>query len=420
MENDKNIEKIAKKIKNAGGEIYLVGGAIRDEIMGRKIGDEDYCVVGINQSRFEKLFPNAIIRGKDFAVYDIDGKEFALARKERKTGQGHKEFVIEADENITIEQDLARRDITVNSMAKNILTREIIDPYGGKEDIKNKIIRMTTDAFAEDPLRVYRASRFASTLEFEVEENTIKAMNTLKQELKYLSVERVFNEFRKALASNKPSIFFNTLRKANVLEIHFKEIYDLIGQTQPEKYHPEGDSYNHTMQVVDYSTMLTQELQIRYSCLVHDLGKGTTPKEILPHHYGHEQRGEELVGEMGRRLKVPNLWTLCGKVTAKEHMKGGKFHEMKPKKQVDFIEKVAKSRLGLEGMKIVVMCDRCRNGEFPQDVDFDKIGRKCLEEINGEYVMKKYNLKEGIELNKKIHEERINWLKKYYQSIDNK
>lgn len=418
MENDKIIKEIAIKIKKAGGQLYLVGGAVRDEIMGRKIEDEDYCVVGIAQSKFEELFPQRIIRGKDFAVYDIDGKEFALARKERKSGEGHKQFIIEAIKNITIEEDLGRRDITVNSIAKNVLTGEIIDPYGGKEDIKNKVIRMTTKAFSEDPLRVYRVARFASTLEFEVEENTIKAMNKLKQELKYLSAERVFNEFRKALASNKPSIFFNTLKKANVLDVHFKEIYNLIGQTQPEKYHPEGDSYNHTMQVVDYSAILTQELQIRYSCLVHDLGKGTTPKEILPHHYGHEQRGEELVGEIGRRLKVPNLWTSCGKITAKEHMKGGKFYEMTPKKQVDFIEKVARSRIGLEGMKIVVMCDRCRNEEFPQDINFDKIGKKCLEEINGEYIMKKYNLKEGIEINKKMHEERINWLKKYYQTID--
>ena len=420
MKNEKVIEQIAIKIKNAGGDLYLVGGAVRDEIMGRKIGDEDYCVVGINQNKFVELFPNAIIRGKDFAVYDVDGKEFALARRERKIGQGHKEFVIEADESITIEQDLARRDITVNSIAKNVLTGEIVDPYGGKEDIKNKMIRMTTEAFAEDPLRVYRVARFASTLEFDVEENTIKAMNSLKQELKYLSVERVFNELRKALASNKPSIFFNTLRNADVLDVHFKEIYDLIGQTQPEKYHPEGDSYNHTMQVVDYSVLLTQELQIRYSCLVHDLGKGTTPKEILPHHYGHEQRGEGLVGKMGTRLKVPKLWTACGKVTAKEHMKGGKFNEMTPKKQVEFIEKVAKSRIGLDGMKIVVMCDRCRNGKFPEDIYFDEIGKRCIEEINGNYVMQKYNLKEGIELNQKIHEERINWLKKYYQSIDNR
>lgn len=414
MENNKVIEEIARKIENAGGKLYLVGGAVRDKIMERKIGDEDYCVVGINQNKFEELFPSAIIRGKDFAVYDIDGKEFALARKERKVGQGHKKFVIEADANITIEQDLARRDITVNSIAKDVLTGEIIDPYGGKEDIKNKVIRMTTDAFTEDPLRVYRVARFASTLEFDVEEKTIKAMNLLKHELKYLSVERVFNEFRRALASNKPSIFFNTLRKADVLDVHFREIYDLIGQTQPEKYHPEGDSYNHTMLVVDYSTILTQELQIRYSCLVHDLGKGTTPKEILPHHYGHEQRGESRVEELSKKLKVPNLWASCGKIAAKEHMKGGKFHEMTPKKQVDFIEKVAKSKLGLYGMKIVVMCDRCRKGEFPEDVDFDKIGEKCIEEVNGNYVMKKYNLKEGIELNKKMHEERINWLKKHY------
>lgn len=420
MEKDEKIKEIAIKIENAGGKLYLVGGALRDEIMAKETVDEDYCVTHLSQKKFEELFPQAIIRGKEFVVYDIDGKEFALARKERKSGKGHKSFQIETDENITIEEDLARRDITINSIARNVLTGEIVDPYGGIEDIKNKIIRMTTDAFAEDPLRVYRVSRFASTLEFDVEENTIKAMNSLKQELQYLSVERVFNEFKKALASNRPSMFFNTLRKANVLDIHFKEIYNLIGKIQPEKYHPEGDSYNHTMMVVDYATKLTKELEIRYSCLVHDLGKGTTPKEILPHHYGHEERGEKLVGELGKKLKVPNAWTSCGKISAKEHMKGGKFHDMTQKKQVDFIEKVAKSRLGLDGMKVVVMCDKCRNDEFPKDIDFDKIGKECIKNINGNYIMQKYNIKEGIELNKKMHEERINWLKNYYQSIDKK
>lgn len=420
MVNYEKIKEIANKIDKAGGTLYLVGGAIRDEIIGRKVFEEDYCVVHLDKGEFEKLFPEANVRGKEFAVYDIEGTEFALARKERKSGKKHKDFEIETNKNITIEQDLARRDITINSIAKNVLTGEIIDPYKGREDIKNKIIRMTTKAFSEDPLRVYRVARFAATLRFTVDEYTIDTMKTIKSDLKYLSVERVFSELKKAIASDKPSIFFEVLRKANLLQVHFKEIYDLIGKIQPEKYHPEGDSYNHTMLVVDYSTKLTEELPIRYSCLVHDLGKGTTPMEILPHHYGHEERGEKLVEEIGKRLKIPKEWTLCGKISAKEHMKGGKFHEMTAKKQLEFIEKVSKSKLGLNGMKIVVMCDKCRYGVFPDNIDFDEIGKKCFKNIDGKYIMDKYNLTEGVELNEKMHIERIEWIKKYYQLIDNK
>lgn len=421
MKSEKTvINTIATKIENAGGRLYLVGGALRDEIMEKHVTDEDYCVTGISQKEFEKLFPEAHVRGKDFAVYDMYGKEFALARKERKNGKGHKEFEIQTDKTITIEQDLSRRDITINSIAKDVLTGQIIDPYNGIEDIKNKLIKMTTNSFKEDPLRVYRVARFAAILGFNVEENTIKQMRALKEELKTLSKERVFNELKKALSSDTPSIFFNVLKKADVLDVHFEEIYNLIGKVQPEKYHPEGDSYNHTMMVVDYSTKLTSRLEVRYSCLVHDLGKGTTPLEILPHHYGHEERGEKQVEQMSNRLKVPKLWEKCGKIAAKEHMKGGKFQEMTPKKQVCFIERVSKSSLGLDGMKIVVMCDKNRNGKYPKDIKFDKIGKECLEKVNGKYIMQKYNIKQGIECSKKIHEERINWLKKYYQSIDNK
>ena len=174
MEN--KIIQIANKIKENGGTLYLVGGAVRDEIMEKVAKDEDYCVTGLSQNEFEKIFPNSIIRGKDFAVYDIDGKEFALARKEKKLGKGHKEFVIETDKSITIEEDLKRRDITINSIAKDVLENKYIDPFDGINDIKGKIIKATSEAFKEDPLRVYRVARFASTLEFEVDEDTIKQM----------------------------------------------------------------------------------------------------------------------------------------------------------------------------------------------------------------------------------------------------
>lgn len=315
------IEKIAKIIEQNGGRLYLVGGALRDSLLNRPIYDEDYCVVGIEKDKFIELFPKAISRGKSFEVFDLYGKEFALARTEKKVGKGHKNFEIKTGKNITIEEDLKRRDIAINAIAKDILTGEIIDPFDGVKDIKNRIIRAIGDSFLEDPLRVYRVARFASELQFEVEEKTLKYMNELRQELDTLSKERIFVEFRKALSSDRPSIFFNTLKNAKVLDIHFKEIYDLIGSLQPLKYHPEGDSYNHTMIAVDNSVRLTDNVLIRYACLVHDLGKGLTPKEEYPHHHGHAAKGVEPVRNLSDRIGVPTAWKKAGITSSKEHMR---------------------------------------------------------------------------------------------------
>lgn len=166
--------EIAKLIENHGGRLYLVGGALRDKLLNRPIFDEDYCVVGLEKQDFLELFPNAHIRGKAFEVFDLNGHEFALARTEKKIGKGHKEFEITTNKNITIEEDLLRRDITINSIAQDVLTKEIIDPFNGQEDLKNKIIRATSTSFKEDPLRVYRVARFASELNFKVEKLTIQ------------------------------------------------------------------------------------------------------------------------------------------------------------------------------------------------------------------------------------------------------
>ena len=171
-----DIKSIANKIKQAGGNLYLVGGAVRDELLGKPTHDEDYCVTGITSEKFQELFPEAHVRGKAFAVFDIDGNEFAMARTESKQGIGHKEFEINTNPQITIEQDLARRDITINAIAKDVLTQEIIDPFNGKRDLENKIIKATTEHFKEDPLRVYRVARFATQLGFEVENETIEQM----------------------------------------------------------------------------------------------------------------------------------------------------------------------------------------------------------------------------------------------------
>lgn len=409
--------EIAQKIKQAGGILYLVGGAIRNHLLNLPVTDKDYCVTGLTKEQFQTLFPEAKIQGKDFPVFILNQTEIALARKERKVGKGHKEFEFLASPEITIEEDLARRDLTINSIAQDVLTEEIIDPFQGREDIKKRILRKTTNAFAEDPLRVYRVARFMATLDsnFLVEADTLRAMEKLKRELITLSKERVFTEFRKAISSSKPSLFFETLKQANVLEVHFPEIADLIGQTQPEKYHPEGDSYNHTMIVVDNSAKLTDNLAIRFSCLVHDLGKGITPKDMLPHHYGHDEKGIKLVQTLGNRIGVPNSWMKCGKVAAKWHMKGGIFEQMTPKKQVELIEEVGKSMLGLEGLKIVVACDKSRYLSDLQttlsQIQFAKLGKECLNSISGEKIGRKYPSLKGKAFGEKLHEERINWIK---------
>ena len=411
------IEEIATLIKQSGGNTYLVGGAVRDAILNKPIKDEDYCITGFTSEKFLQLFPNAKVRGKAFEVFDLEGKEFALARRETKIGKGHKEFVIETNEEITIEEDLKIRDITINSIAQDVLTKEIIDPFGGKEDLENKIIRATSSRFSEDPLRVYRVARIASSLNFIVSRKTLNMMNKLKDELLTLSKERVFAEFRKALETDKPSIFFKVLRDAEVLDVHFKEVYDLIGAIQPIKYHPEGDSYNHTMLALDNSAKLTKDVKVRFCTLVHDLGKGRTPKEMYPHHYNHEQRGQEPLRNLCKMLGTPNDWKKMGITAVLEHMKGGIFPQMTIAKKVSFIEKIDKSSLGLKGLQIVVYSDRCRNADSSKEeikdekYDFYKIGNKMLKTIDGEYIKKKFNLKPGIEFGKKLHEERVKWLK---------
>ena len=354
------IKEIALRIKNAGGTLYLVGGAVRDQIMGRQIKDEDYCVTGLSFDEFRKLFPKAKIQGKAFGVFVLENKEFAMARTEEKTGTGHKEFNIKTNKNITIEEDLSRRDLSINAIAQDVLTKRIIDPFNGIKSIKEKTLRAVTEKFKEDPLRVYRVARFSAELEFKVDKKTLSLMHELKDELLSLSKERVFGELRKAIKVDKPSIFFEVLKQANVLDVHFKEIYNLIGVVQPEKYHPEGDAYNHTMLSLDTVAKITQDEVVRFCVLVHDLGKGKTPKELYPHHYGHEERGIEPLRILAKRIGLPNNWKSSSITAIKEHMKGGIFYKMSIPKQVSFIERVAKSRLGLEGLQTVVYADRAR------------------------------------------------------------
>ena len=409
------IYEIASKINSNGGNLYLVGGAIRDKLLGIVNHDEDYCVTGISFDEFKELFPEAIIKGKDFPVFSIANKEFAIARKERKIGIGHNSFDVKTDKKITIEEDLERRDITINAIAKEVLTDKIVDPFNGMEDLKKNIIRAVSNHFVEDPLRVYRVARFASQFNFNVEDNTMNMMKLLKNELYSLAVERVYNELRKALLTDKPSIFFDVLKDANVLDIHFKEIYNLIGAEQPIEYHPEGDSYNHTMivldKVADKTKSLSDErkLELRFSALVHDLGKGTTPKEEYPHHIKHEERGAELVKHIGNRLKLPTRMIKCGITSCLEHMRGGIFDKMTFAKKVNFIERVNSTILGLDGLQIIVDADNM-SGDSDKN-QFADLGHEIINCTNGDEIMRQYDITEGKEVANKMHEIRVRYLK---------
>lgn len=398
--------EIANLIANTGGRLYLVGGAVRDEIMQRQISDYDYCIVGLSYEEVLELFPEALSYGKSFPVFNINGNEYALARKEIKTSSGHKGFEIISDKNITIEEDLRRRDITINSIAKDVLTGEYKDPYNGIKDIQNKIIRATSEAFVEDPLRVYRVARFAAQLDFEVSSDTIEMMKRINSELDTLSVERIYTELVKVFKSQRPSRFFEVLRNADSLNVHFEEIKNLIGKTQPEKYHPEGDAFNHTMIVLDKVASQTDNDELIFAALVHDLGKGTTPQEMLPRHLGHEERGVELVKALCEKLKLPKNYEKIGVVACLEHMRAGIFNEMRIPTKVDFIERIAKSAIGLKGMEILANADNTK----AKPLRFAGVGEEMLEKVNAKNYPKDIEYKV---LKERLRSERIEWLKNH-------
>lgn len=317
--------EFAEKIHAAGGTAYLVGGAVRDKFRGVKAHDRDYCVTGVAENTFVDAFPNVEKFGKSFPVYsvDIDAAhcEVAFARTERKVGTGYRGFEILFDPNVTIEQDLYRRDTTINAMAIELLSGELIDPFGGREDVLNKKIRAVSEHFTDDPVRALRAARQAAQFGFEICAATIEAMRSCGEELAHEPSERIFNELETALKTDKPSIFFRSLERADLLEITFPEVAQLRGKVQPIEFHPEGDAYEHTLQVLDEVAKINPKPLVRFAALAHDFGKGTTPEEMLPHHYKHEQRGLDVLRQMNRRMTLPTGWRKFATFVIREHMR---------------------------------------------------------------------------------------------------
>ncbi|HDR0921937.1 multifunctional CCA addition/repair protein [Pasteurella multocida] len=296
-------------------KIYLVGGAVRDQLLNLVVKDRDWVVVGATPD--DLLSQGYQQVGKDFPVFlhPQTKEEYALARTERKAGSGYTGFICDFSPTISLEQDLSRRDLTINALAQD-LDGKIYDFYGGLTDLKQRLLRHVSPAFAEDPLRVLRVARFAAryhTLGFTIASETRELMQQLSQsgELSNLTAERVWLETEKTLLEPHPEVYFQTLQEVGALQVLFPELAALQGVPNPAKYHPEIDTFVHTMLVLQQAVLLTENTDsdksaVRFAAICHDLGKALTPKEILPHHYGHEKAGVMPTRRLCQRFKLPH------------------------------------------------------------------------------------------------------------------
>jgi tRNA nucleotidyltransferase (CCA-adding enzyme) len=323
-------------------EVYLVGGAVRDRLLGLPHEDRDYVVVGATpQEMIAQGFRQV---GKDFPVFlhPQTKEEYALARTERKTAPGYRGFVVHADPDVTLEEDLRRRDLTINALAEDE-QGNLIDYYGGRSDLEHRVLRHVSTAFVEDPVRVLRVARYAARfadLGFGVADETMALMRAMvaEGEVDALVPERVWQELVKALAEPEPSRFFDVLRNSGALARLFPEVDRLFGVPQPEQWHPEIDTGLHSMMVVDMAARLSPDPEVRFAALTHDLGKGTTPPEILPRHRGHEQRSLELIGGLCSRLKAPRRFCELARAVARYHGMAHMIDELRPGTVLDMLQ----------------------------------------------------------------------------------
>lgn len=359
-------------LDKTGEKTFLVGGAVRDDLLGIPVYDKDWVVVGSSPAAmlaagFEQV-------GKDFPVFlhPKTKEEYALARMERKSGQGYHGFEVRFDESVTLEEDLIRRDLTINAMARDEAGL-IVDPYGGQKDLESKRLRHVSAAFVEDPLRVLRVARFAaklSNLGFKIAPETLALMRELSEsgELSCLTSERVWQEVVKALSTETPSVFFEVLRACGALAVLFPEVDKLFGVAQPEEHHPEGCAGVHSLMVLDAAAKLSSSLEVRFAALVHDLGKGLTPPALWPKHHGHEQAGVPLVKKMVKRYKLPNRVARLAEKVTEFH---GIVHQGLDKHQQPYLK--PKTYL-----KVLLSCQGLKKTEF-----FEQLLTACEADAKG-------------------------------------
>lgn len=330
---------------------YQVGGAVRDRLLGRTPKEIDWVVVGATPDALQALGYRQV--GRDFPVFlhPQTGDEHALARTERKAGAGHRGFVVHADPGVTLEMDLARRDLTINAIAEDEDGRRI-DPYGGQRDLEARVFRHVSAAFAEDPLRVLRLARFAARfadLGFTLAPETAALCQQMaaRGDLAELSAERVWQETARALMeSPRPSVYFETLRRVGALDGWFPELAALFGVPQRPDYHPEIDTGVHTLMCIDYAARQDYPLPVRVSALTHDFGKALTPPSVLPRHPGHEARGVPLVTVFCDRLRVPNRCREVALIHTREHLLIHQVRQLRPATLLALLERLQALRAG--------------------------------------------------------------------------
>src|SRR5437867_5650540 len=350
-------------------QVFAVGGCVRDRLLGRPVHDHDWVVVGATPQQMLDAGYRPV--GRDFPVFlhPQTQEEYALARTERKTAPGYHGFSFHADPTVTLEQDLARRDLTINAMAEDAQGR-VVDPFGGQRDLQDRVLRHVGEAFAEDPVRILRLARFAARLpDFQVAPETMALCRQMVAagEVDALVAERVWQELAGGLMEPAPSRMLQVLRDCGALARLLPEVDRLWGVPQPEQYHPEIDTGPHLLLVLDTSARLSAPLPVRYACLCHDLGKGTTPGDLLPRHHGHEARSVALLHEMSDRLRVPSDCRELADVVAREHGNVHRSGELNAAALMRLLERCDALRRPdrFEQMLLACECDaRGRAGRF--------------------------------------------------------
>lgn len=352
-------------------EVYLVGGAVRDRLLQIPVYDNDWVVVGATAEAMLSAGYTAV--GSDFPVFlhPKTKQEYALARTERKTSAGYKGFECFFSPEVTLEEDLLRRDLTINAMAMDA-QGQIIDPYGGQQDLADKLLRHVSSAFTEDPLRVLRVARFAAKLAplgFRVAEETMTLMRSIVEsgELQALTAERVWQEWFKSLNSDAPQVFLQVLRECGALAVVLPEIDALFGVPQPEKWHPEIDTGVHTLLVAEQAAKLSPSPVVRFAAQVHDLGKGVTPKEEWPSHKLHCHTGQKLIQRLCERVRIPNEFRDLALLVCQQHSNIHRAAELKPATIIKI----------LNGFDVWRKADRLK--EILLCCEADHAGRKGLE-----------------------------------------
>jgi len=366
--------------------IYKVGGAVRDRLLDLPVKDCDWVVVGATPERMRELGYRSV--GKDFPVFlhPDTNDEYALARTERKTAPGYTGFAFHASPDVSLEQDLQRRDLTINAMAEDSEGR-IIDPYGGQGDLEARLLRHVSPAFAEDPVRILRVARFLarfSPLGFRIADETLTLMRQMVDsgEVDALVPERVWQEMSRALAEPAPQAFVQALRDCGALGVIFPEIDRLFGVPQPEQHHPEIDTGVHTLMVLEQAARLSPEPEVRFAALLHDLGKGITPRDEWPRHIDHEEKGVPLVEALCERLRAPREYRELAVITARYHLHFHRAAELRPATLVDLLQQLDAYRRPQRFQRWLLACEadaRGRPGYEGRIMEQPEILQACFE-----------------------------------------